>query len=596
MNISWEVNTSSSKTYLSAEEFIDIWKGKYLHDPNLHDFFYQEGGIEISNPDYYISHGKAVFIVNFRNVEVDGVISLDEDREYLPINISGVIFNDQFHISSGTFLNFFIGRNPGENIFKKGLNILGGTFKNDTSFSSIGSSNDKCDIEIRGGFFETKLRIWSTNNAKLYISKGNFNDGLSLFGTFDEIFIGGGTYNSNIELESLYCKNNFQIVGGFFSKFINPEKEWNHDEFPKFTKFIECGIVRRGIIYVLENFVISNIDCKYINLGLSHKSNYSFINNLYIIDFNKSLFIQSLYNSNLCINKLHVENSTILNGHIFRFDNFNIAEIILENIIAQGNLYLNKLKGGQKFEWNYQYYNQDIKHRLCEDSIPIGININKIPHISELKILFSDLGNSIFFNCDFSNFKLTFESSKIENLYLVGTFFPKIVYNEGDNKLHQEKIAYSQLKKVFEKNDIHTSSQYLLNEIETYRNVLKSNNKNFSDRIVLFFNKITSNHGHDWTLSLLCIFIFNVISFSILLRSLDFTIDISIYGIINYFKLLSYFFTYLNPIHRSDFLSSCGFEVNKWGATTELIDSLSKLINAYLIYQFIQAFRKFGKK
>lgn len=580
------------KTYLSSEEFLNIWKGVYISDPRYKSY-YEEDYVKLGQTDNLVLNGEKSIIVNFRNIEVYEAVYLREEIEYLPINISGSVFKDMFYISNGIFTNFLIGLNS-RNIFLKGLTITGGVFENSTQLSLIGSKNSCTEINIFGGIFKTKLRIWGAQNVKLDISRGHFNAGLSLNGLFDNVSITGGIYESDLDLERLICRKNFQIIGGFFSKIKTQSQEWYHDEFPKFTKFVDCGIVRHGVIYIFGDLLISNIDCKYINLGLDYKGSFSYINNLYIINFNKSLFIQTFYDNTLFINKLHVENSTILSSNIFRLSNFGLGDLVLDSVIAQGNLYFLNLKVDNKIDLDYSLLEEEfLKYK---DVTLNNKSVKKIKHGNEFRIISSDLGNSNFLNCDFSNFKLIFDSSKVDNIYLAGTLFPKKVDSLEGKKLIEEKNAYSQLKKVFEKNDVQTSSEYLTNETETYRKLLDSKKGNIEDKIVLCLNRYTSNHGTNWLLTFWLILIFNLISFSFLIYTVGFQLDISINGLKNYLKLLSYLITYLNPIHRSDFLNSCGYNLEKWSSTTELVDSVSKLVNAFLIYQFIQAFRKFGKK
>lgn len=580
------------KIYLTAEEFVDIWKGKHLGNPEF-SIFYEETRIEISNPNNVISNGDKTHIVNFRNVEITGFLNLIEDFEYLPINMSNVVFHDKLQIQKGTFLNFYIGRNPGENIFKNGISILGGTFKNAVSLSSIGTKSDNIALEIHGGIFETKLRIWSICYASLNISNGDFLGGLSINGEFSNIFIGGGNYHGDIELETLFCHQNFQIVGGYYSKQVSQDGEWVKDEFPKFISFLNAGIIKYGAICILGNFVVSNIDAKYFNLSYSinYDKYFSFINNLHLINFNRSIFIQSSDDDSFYINSLSIEDSTILSGCIFRIDKVNICNIIFENIISQGNLYLNKIFGGKIFRYRHNEKNNIYqKFILNEDNIEIS------NHRGEFRIKETDLGNSIIFNCNFSNYKIVFFSSKIDNIYLSGSNFPSLIETNESQDLLQLKNAYNQFKRVFEKNDIHVSNRYALAEIETYRKYLKQKREDKGDFLILFLNKITSNHNTNWIRSLICIFIFSLFSYSVLLYSIGIRFEFSKSGLQVFLNLCGYFFTYINPIHRSDFLNTSSLPSISWNAMAEFIDSVSKIINAYLIYQFVQSFRKFGRK
>ena len=58
------------------------------------------------------------------------------------------------------------------------------------------------------------------------------------------------------------------------------------------------------------------------------------------------------------------------------------------------------------------------------------------------------------------------------------------------------------------------------------------------------------------------------------------------------FELIGYYFSFIDITHRSDFLVKKE-ELNGWSLT---IDFFSKVVSGFFIYQFISAFRKYGKK
>lgn len=62
----------------------------------------------------------------------------------------------------------------------------------------------------------------------------------------------------------------------------------------------------------------------------------------------------------------------------------------------------------------------------------------------------------------------------------------------------------------------------------------------------------------------------------------------------NLFEISSLFFEFLYPIHKADFISDAVNMPVTIGS--RIIDFLSRLFSGYCIYQFIQVFRKNGKK
>jgi hypothetical protein len=79
---------------------------------------------------------------------------------------------------------------------------------------------------------------------------------------------------------------------------------------------------------------------------------------------------------------------------------------------------------------------------------------------------------------------------------------------------------------------------------------------------------------------------------------LGFTFEFSTDGALGFIRNLGYVLEFVNPIRKSDFLPKV--LVNKEEVAiptlTYAIDSVARIFNAYLIYQFIAAFRKHGKK
>jgi hypothetical protein len=64
-------------------------------------------------------------------------------------------------------------------------------------------------------------------------------------------------------------------------------------------------------------------------------------------------------------------------------------------------------------------------------------------------------------------------------------------------------------------------------------------------------------------------------------------------------RIISFFPEFINPIRKSEFLPKAILQSEiepKIKASIILVDSLSKIFSAYLLYQFIAAFRKHGKK
>jgi hypothetical protein len=214
----------------------------------------------------------------------------------------------------------------------------------------------------------------------------------------------------------------------------------------------------------------------------------------------------------------------------------------------------------------------------------------------------SDLGKTTFIDCDFSKQRMFFSSSKITEIALAGTRLPgptsiEIKQNKANvrNRLFQQKLALSQIKKVYQNmGDTVTAAEYQAHELETYRQSLDRGGEKFN----LWLNKYSNNYGQSWSRAFVILLVGSLIFYSAYCIALGFTMDFSVDGLKLLGHNMSLFLEFLNPIRKSDFLPKAlasKEEVNV-NAAVYIIDSLAKIFNAYLIYQFIAAFRKHGKK
>lgn len=589
------------KIILDADEFISVWKGDKFQDPN-YSLFYEDGRIEISNPDNTITNGEERKCIIFRNIEVNGMINLyDESTIYPPINISGCIFNDTFQIQKGTFENFRIGVNPGENIFKKGLNILGGNFDNYAHFSQLGTSDEENQsvLKIHGGIFKSKVRIWGSKNCELEITNGIFKGGISLYGNFYDIKISGGTYYSDVELESLYCDNSLQFIGDAKSKIrtTDNKNEWIDAQFPKFLDFIDSGILVLGEIIINKSFIISYVDCEYLKFSIATvkhlKSHHKcFIDDLQLIEFNKDVFISSRNDLSILINSLTLNSCTTFKDSTIRLDNLEVNNLIIDKHINLGNFIINDIFTNHYYSNNFQNYYKNENYFNQKEFFE---SLKKVYRKTKVDLKLSDLGNTKFFNCDLTESEFYFENSIICNIFLIGTKLPNEIISQ-DKDYNQIKVGYGQIKKAYlNTGDILVANDYLNKEIQSFHNILKNNKSNQKDRFILSLNKLSSNHGQDWVQGLI---------FTLISGLFFFLIYVSIipekpfhWGWLGYTEFwiaiketLKYFPEFLYPGHSFDFMSK------KYYGWTLVIDLIGRIFIGYGIYQTIQSFRKYKIK
>jgi hypothetical protein len=159
-------------------------------------------------------------------------------------------------------------------------------------------------------------------------------------------------------------------------------------------------------------------------------------------------------------------------------------------------------------------------------------------------------------------------------------------FNGDDNyKLEKQQDTYRTLKNVATaNNDQPQAIKFYAKEMFNYRAMVKNNaTYSKSDRLTLWFNYWSNNFGLNWGLQFISLVIFSIIMYGLLLFSLDCYCQDSI--------IFSKFFEFLNPTHKTEFVAK-----GVWSFTTYTIDFTFRIIEGLMIYQTIQAFRKYSRK
>jgi hypothetical protein len=192
----------------------------------------------------------------------------------------------------------------------------------------------------------------------------------------------------------------------------------------------------------------------------------------------------------------------------------------------------------------------------------------------------SKFSNANFTSCSFPEEYKTYEKfSPIENIH-----YPE---NRTVNHHKDQYEIFLQLRKALESTGNYYEAQKLQAISHTALNKVPSITA--ADKFILSINRISNNHGLSikepfyWFLGV-------SISFYLLyLWSLELAFQRTA-AFDPY--LIGYYFSFVDITHRSDFLLDKD-KLNGWSLA---IDSFHKFLIGFLIYQFIAAFRKYGKK
>jgi len=565
------------KEYYTSTEFIQILKG-------ANSEFLQNS--EVAKSMGIVIEGDMFVVVE--RIKVNDIVEINWNSNIFqyPIIIASGVFN-QINVYNATF--------------EKPFYIIGGHFSNginfyDTTFLSfkIWDGTFQNDLIFNGGFLREDFQVVRGDFKKEIILEnvlfeGNFHLKNSRLQTLRLLECSIGSIDiDNSALDFLYIngalvKSYSKILGGSVN-IVNIIK----GQFEKF-EFSNCNISSFFIFggtfnqefnimlcKVLQDFTVSGGTFKNLlnisggifkNLLIHFANDFNFIPNISIREnFQaESLIFECIESSpknfplTLEFNKLNISQLSR-----FEIKNLNINSIIFNNIRNFTNIYLSAI-------------------RFQRDLTTSGDNRHKFG------IQDSDLGKITLIGCEFSGMNLDFKNSKITEMFVAGTALPENVISQNNT---QKRLGYSQLKKIYEnRGDSITGNQYFAKEMNVFYDELNWKN-NFWEKANLWLNRFSSNHGQSWGKALGSTLIVGTILYSAYCYSLGYHLSSGAGSFKVFIHCLSHFLEFLNPLHKFDFLKG----LIAISDISYLIDSLSRLVLAYFIYQFIQAFRKHGKK
>lgn len=485
----------------------------------------------------------STFINSFRihDANIEGFIfdsNVDKDQRNVSFRFIDSTFRDKVIFKKGFFSDIIIKNSDFGDFSIEGGEFNKLTINNKDKFFkglfTISGGDFKDDFRIEGGKFENEIKFDGGKFKNLIFKDGNFSRVLFRGGTFDGfISIRGGKYDD------------VTFKGGIYTRYVDfwGRKEEKNSEFVIKKINIVGGDFKENIWIKdgkIEELNIQPLLMSRIHILPNYDSKYSLsppeIKNLTITTyFYKDSFLQI---SDVSLKKLSFSNFT------------NMATITIANV-----------------------------------------------SLKELEIKNTDLGKTTFINCDFSEIKFTFKSSKITDTSLNGTPLPVDII--ADDNI-QKRLALSQIKKIYEnRGDLVEAGKYYAKEMNVYLGTLPKS----WEKVNVWLNKWTNNHGQSWQCAFAVTIFISLLFFLFYTWSLYYTFECNYFikadgysFLLDYkpFKdNLKYFFEFFNPTHKFDFISEKKPILNFWSG---FWDFFSRVLIGYGIYQFIAAFRKHGKK
>lgn len=274
------------------------------------------------------------------------------------------------------------------------------------------------------------------------------------------------------------------------------------------------------------------------------------------------------------------------NLSVVQFSGFSFSSLVFSSFTNLGSVFISGVSGGSPVKVDFpeivvdDYFLSVLHYKL--DFFHSGLYIHN-----------SDLGKVNLISCIFGSLTLDFLSSKVIEVFLAGTEMPIRVV--GDRQL-----AYGQLKKMYEnRGDSIKSLEYLKMELESQFELLSAIPRKSRtleerhERFVLLLGKYSNRFGtsyKNWWI----VMIFMVVLFCAHNWELGYHLEWSEAGRDNFATILSLLPEFLFPIHKADFIA----EKLNTAVTpiSRVIDVLARVVSGYFIYQYVQVFRKYGKK
>ncbi|KAA3436755.1 hypothetical protein [Rufibacter hautae] len=281
-----------------------------------------------------------------------------------------------------------------------------------------------------------------------------------------------------------------------------------------------------------------------------------------------------------------------------------------EDVLTKiNNSYLNSLSfsgysGGKVYVENCKVENLYIREYSSKGETtffnvgPLGL----VEKENKIEIYKSNLDNTWFDDIDFTKFKIvSFYRTKFGKAVFTSCAFPND-YTSFDKFKSLENVHYPdkksdsyyknqyeiflQLKSMLES----TGNFYESQKMQAISNEALKQIKHISswDKLILWINGKSNNHGLSIKLPLMYFFSFSIILYIIYLMSLGRMFNKNDVDL----NLVGYYFSFIDITHRVDFLAN----KEEFNPISLCVDFFNKIISGFFIFQFVSAFRKYGKK
>ncbi|MFN3849150.1 MAG: hypothetical protein ACK4NY_06960 [Spirosomataceae bacterium] len=495
-----------------------------------------------------ITECKISFPASISNLSVESfsMIGSFGDVQLLNNNINSTRFKGNFKV-------LYFGENSLNRIFLESINSDLIKIDSECSFNS--------DIIFKDSPLIKKVEL---NQLVEYKGDIIFKDN-----NIDELVIYGGKFKKDFIIESGDFNQIVSIKNGEFDE----KFEINGGNFKEKVEFIGGSFT--------NNISISQAKINYLNIDNIEKISRFFTHKeVYInrFSFTATKGIFNLFINETSFNQVEFLRSILSKDSFFQVNQAKIQELTFDRFSNFGNIHFTNIEVLELSRLNFANITTDEP---------------------KIKLINSDLGKTTIIDCNLTGYTFEFQSSKMSEMFLVGTRMPHSVNIKSiDNE--QKRLALSQIKKVYEnRGDSLTANEYYAEEMKTYYKQLwqEFNIKKIPEILNLSLNWISNNFGQSWFLALILALTVIFISLELLTYSLGFSATNNIIYAIKW--KLGLIFDFIHPTTKlNDFIKNLTGELpSNISWLTKFIFGFSRfVVIPFFIYQLIAAFRKYGKK
>lgn len=466
-------------------------------------------------------------------------------------------------------------------IFEKGINITGTNFSKGANFSRVEtklqsilgfiseesilildsrlllSENVSSRVQIKEHYrvintrFNSKIDLrYSEVKGQLVFSDAIFTNDLDLSNSLLGGFILNSSENNQtrteinkVNISETEFTNQVQFSNINFNEILNSEGATFHD-----------------------NLVLRNVNFKNKNF------------------FNRTVFHRGIICHNAIIEKHFTFNNATFNGHIdFHRLVFSNAHLSFAGSHINSNFWL-----GRRLNESPMNYRGNLTFQgavISSDSIVrlIGINTKEKPE-GEVNFANTLIKGLI----DLRN--VYFERINFDGSIVQGNIQDNNTLNSAIKDRRTARLLKHEAKKI---NNMISATSYQKIEMDAYSKDLTWSYRNIDEKLIMFLNKLSNNHGTNWLQGIPFTFISGLIFYTAFILS---------HSDIGWFWEDHWFFLFNDEVFWSGFINfvwlPSGFEkvsnngIVHGGVSGAFFFILGKIAIAYGIYQTIAAFRK----